>query len=145
MSVDFVTMNILLSSLLLPRDPQGSSRISIFRGLLFLTASLAAELPGFLRSASCALSSLCFSRHSSSSLCSSSSLAFFLCLLFRHLVGFFGSAPGVVFGLDPVSVLIWMVMLVIGSLADVEVESVPVVVFGLDLVFVAGAASGGGL
>jgi len=33
-----------------------------------------------------------------------------------------------------------MVMLVVGSLADVEVESVPVVVFGLDPVFVIGAA-----
>jgi len=124
MSADFVTMYIMLSSLLLPKDPQGSSRILIFRGLLLLTASLAAELPGFLRSASTALSSLCFSRHSSSSLSSSSSLAFFFSLDFRHLIGFFGSALGVPFRLDPVFVLNWMVMLVIGSVTDVEVESV---------------------
>jgi len=135
----------MLSSLLLPKDPQGSSRTSIFRGLLLLTASLAAELPGFLRSASAALSSLCLLRHSSSSLSSSFSLAFFFSLDFRHLIGFFGSALGVLFGLDPVSVLNWMVMLVIGSVTDVEVESVPVVVFRLDPVFVAGGASGGGL
>jgi len=45
-----------------------------------------------------------------------------------------------------VSVLILMVMLVFGSVTDVEVESaVPVVVFGLDPVFGAGGASGGGL
>merc|ERR1719322_484174 len=112
MSSDFVTISIMLSSLLLPKDPQGSSRILIFRGLLLLTASLAAELPGFLRSASAALSSLCFLRHSSSSLSSSFSLAFFFSLDFRHLIGFFGSALDVVFGLDPVSVLILMVMLV---------------------------------
>jgi len=41
-------------------------------------------------------------------------------------------------------VLIWMVILVVGSVTDVEVESVPVVVFRLDPVFVTGAASEGG-
>jgi len=42
-------------------------------------------------------------------------------------------------------VLILMVMLVFGSVADVELESaVLVVVFGLDPVFVAGGASEGG-
>jgi len=41
-------------------------------------------------------------------------------------------------------VLIWMVILVVGSVTDVEVESVPVVVFGLNPVFGAGGASGGG-
>jgi len=49
-------------------------------------------------------------------------------------------SAGCSFGLDPVSVLIWMVMLVIGSVTDVEVESVSVVVFRLDPVFVAGGA-----
>jgi len=80
MIAGFVTMYILLSSLLLPKDPQGSSRTSIFRGLLLLKASLAVELPGFLRSASTALNSLCFSRHSSSSSFSCSSSVFLFCL-----------------------------------------------------------------
>jgi len=78
MIAGFVTMYILLSSLLLPTDPQGSSRTSIFRGLLVLAASLAVELPGFFRSASTALSSLCLLRHcSSASCCSTSSLFLF--------------------------------------------------------------------
>jgi len=80
MSSDFVTMYITLSSLLLPSDPRGLSRISISMGSLLLTAPLAAELPGFLRSASSALSFLCFSKQFFRSFSSFSFLTFSLSL-----------------------------------------------------------------
>jgi len=79
-SAYFLTMFIMLSSLLLPSDPQGSSRISISMGSLLLAASLAAELPGFLRSASSALSFLCFSKQFFRSFSSFSFLTFSLSL-----------------------------------------------------------------
>jgi len=79
-SAYFLTMFIMLSSLLLPSDPQGSSRISISMGSLLLAASLAAELPGFLRSSSSALSFLCFSRQFFTSAFTFSFLTFSLSL-----------------------------------------------------------------